>query len=68
MRYAELTRRLRRLGCELLRQAKGGHEIWIDPRTGRRAVISRHGGQEIPAGTLRAILRNLDIDPAEFWE
>ena len=33
MRYRELTKRLRELGCEYLRDAPGSHELWWNPRT-----------------------------------
>jgi predicted RNA binding protein YcfA (HicA-like mRNA interferase family) len=60
MRYGELTRRLRRLGCEKLRQA-GGHEIWWRPGTDLRTVIPCHPSKEISKGTLQAILRDLGL-------
>jgi predicted RNA binding protein YcfA (HicA-like mRNA interferase family) len=58
--YAELTRRLRALGCERKRQGKGSHEIWYCARTQRSATIPRHAG-DLPPGTLRAILRGLGL-------
>ena len=60
MNYRELTRQLRRLGCELKRQSKGSHEIWHNPGQNRSAVIPRHSG-DIPPGTLRAILKGLGL-------
>ena len=68
MNYRQLTRRLRKLGCEFVRQAPGSHEIWWNPRNGRFTVIPRHGGRDIPTGTLRTILRQLGIDPKEFYK
>lgn len=66
MNYRQLTRKLRHLGCEFYRQAAGSHEIWWHPSTGRRTTISNHGPKDIPKGTLRAILRDLDISPEEL--
>ncbi|HFE66467.1 MAG TPA: type II toxin-antitoxin system HicA family toxin [Chloroflexi bacterium] len=68
MKYKEVTRRLRSLGCEFKRQADGSHEIWWHPGKRKFTVIPRHGGRDIPKGTLRAILRQLDIDPDEFYK
>jgi len=68
MNYRKLTRRLRELGCEFVRQAPGSHEIWWNPSNERFSVISRHGGRDLPHGTLRAILRQLSIDPSVFYE
>jgi len=59
MTYLELTRKLRRLGCEFRRQAKGGHQIWWHPERKRYTSISYHGRRDIPKGTLAAILRDL---------
>jgi predicted RNA binding protein YcfA (HicA-like mRNA interferase family) len=67
MRYAELIRRLRKLGCKFYRQGKGSHEVWWNPETGRRAIITHHTQREIPPGTLNDILKDLGIDPNVFW-
>ena len=54
--YTEVIRKLKKLGFEFDRQAKGSHEIWWNPSTRARTTIPNHPG-DIPAGTLRAILR-----------
>ncbi|MCE7980697.1 MAG: type II toxin-antitoxin system HicA family toxin [Caldilinea sp. CFX5] len=66
MRYNELRRKLRRLGCEPLRQAGGSHEIWWRPGTELRTVVPNHAAREIPTGTLRAILRDLGLTLQEL--
>ena len=68
MNYRKLTRRLRQLDCEFLRQASGSHEVWWNPSNEQFTVIPRHGGRDLPAGTLRTILRQLGIDPAVFYD
>ena len=68
MNYRKLTRRLRQLDCEFVRQASGSHEIWWNPSNEQFTVIPRHGGRDLPAGTLRTILRQLGIDPAVFYD
>jgi len=50
-----------------VRQAPGSHEVWWNPANEQFTVIPRHGGRDLPPGTLRAILRQLGIDPAEFY-
>ena len=65
MTYSELTRKLRALGCVLKRQARGSHEIWHNPRANRSAVIPNHLG-DIPIGTLRAVLKQLEIAREEL--
>jgi predicted RNA binding protein YcfA (HicA-like mRNA interferase family) len=61
MSYRQLTRRLRQLGCEFVRQAPGSHEIWWNPANQKFSVIPNHGSRDLPPGTLRAILRQLGI-------
>ena len=60
MTHAELSRKLRALGCVLKRQGKGSHEIWHNATVNRSAVIPNHAG-DMPTGTLRAILKQLGI-------
>jgi predicted RNA binding protein YcfA (HicA-like mRNA interferase family) len=64
-RYREITRKLKSLGLQFDRQAAGSHEIWFNPATNRYTTIPNHPG-EMPEGTLRAILRQANIDPDEF--
>ncbi|MDE0030938.1 MAG: type II toxin-antitoxin system HicA family toxin [Deltaproteobacteria bacterium] len=66
MRYGELTRKLRRLGCHLDRRARGDHEIWIRSSNGRRTTIPNWGSHELKTGTVRAILRDLGITLQDF--
>ncbi len=66
MNYLELTRRLEKLGCEFRRTAKGSHEIWWHPGRKRYTAIPHHGAKDIKAGTLKKILRDLEISPEEW--
>ena len=63
MTYRVLARKLRRLGCEFDRQARGDHEVWINPVTGGRSTVPNWGNRDLAPGTLRAILRDLSIEP-----
>jgi predicted RNA binding protein YcfA (HicA-like mRNA interferase family) len=69
MIYRILARKLRNLGCELVRQAPGSHEIWKNPANRSLTTIPNRGGRDIAKGTLAAILRDLgftrkDLDEA----
>ena len=66
MTHRELTRKLRALGCEYRRQAKGSHEIWSNPANGGMSSIPNRGRKDIPIGTIRGILRDLGIDRRDF--
>jgi len=66
MRYAELTRKLRRLGCEFTRHGAGSHEIWRTPATNQHAPVPYHRTKDIGPMLLARILDNLGIDRGDF--
>ena len=61
----QVTRKLRRLGFEFDRQARGSHEIWWHPATRRRTTVPNHPG-DLPEGTLSAILKQAGVTGEEF--
>ena len=61
MKYGELTKKLRRLGIEFRRQARGSHGIWWDPKRKLYTVIPNHPGKEIKRKTLAGILRDFGL-------
>ena len=63
---ADVIRKLRRAGFVFDRQAKGSHELWYHPATHRRTVVPNHPGKDLPAGTLRAIIREAGLSVEEF--
>jgi predicted RNA binding protein YcfA (HicA-like mRNA interferase family) len=65
--YRRIIQKLKRLGFEFDRQAAGSHEIWWNPQTGLRTTIPNHPG-DMPQGTLRAILSQIDVSIREFSE
>jgi predicted RNA binding protein YcfA (HicA-like mRNA interferase family) len=66
MRYQQLARRLRELGCEELRQAKGSHRFWRNPATGQVTSAPDWGAKDLAPGTVRSIIRQLGISREEF--
>ncbi len=64
-RYREIVRKLKTPGSAFDRQAAGSHEIWFNASRNRYTTVPNHPG-DMPAGTLRAILRQAGIDPEEF--
>jgi predicted RNA binding protein YcfA (HicA-like mRNA interferase family) len=68
MKYAELTRKLRRLGCDFTRYGAGSHEIWRNPVAGKQASIPYHRAKDIGPKLLSQILRQLGIDRHDFDE
>ena len=66
MRYRELTKRLRKMGCAPVRPGKGSHQLWYNPATDSETVIPDWGKKDLPPGTVRGILRQLGISRDEF--
>ncbi len=64
-RYRDIIKILKKFGFEFFRQAAGSHEIWHNPKTKRFTSIPNHTG-DMPEGTLRAILKQADIDVEDF--
>jgi predicted RNA binding protein YcfA (HicA-like mRNA interferase family) len=64
-KYREVARRLRALGWAFDRPGPGSHEVWREPATRRRVTLPHHG-RDMPEGTLRAILREAEINVEDF--
>jgi predicted RNA binding protein YcfA (HicA-like mRNA interferase family) len=64
-KYTEVARKLRALGFQFDRQARGSHEIWRNASTGRKTTLVNHRG-DVPEGLLRANLREAQIDVEAF--
>jgi predicted RNA binding protein YcfA (HicA-like mRNA interferase family) len=64
-RYRDIARKLKLFGFEFDRQAAGSHEIWFNSRTNRYTTLPNHPG-DMPEGTLRAILKQADVEIDEF--
>ena len=65
--YREIVKRLKLFGFTFDRQAAGSHEIWCNPSTRRYTTIPNHPG-DMPEGTLRAILKQADIETDHFLQ
>ena len=67
MRYRDVARKLRDLGCEELpRRGGGSHRAWHNPATGRIAPVPDWGSKDLKIGTLRHIVRQLGLDWGTF--
>lgn len=64
-RYRDIARRLKQFGFAFDRQAAGSHEIWYNAATHRYTTLPNHPG-DMPEGTLRAILKQADIEAEAF--
>ena len=69
MTYRDVSRKLAALGCqELPRRGGGSHRKWLNPKTGRLAILPDWGGRDLKLGTVRAVVRQLDIEWSTFQE
>lgn len=67
MKYRDIARKLQALGCEELpRRGGGSHRKWHNPTNGRVAPVPDWGAKDLKVGTLRGIVRQLDLDWDEF--
>ena len=64
-RYNDIVKKLRQAGFVFDRQAKGSHEIWWNPKSRKWTTIPNHPG-DMPEATLRAILKQANLDIDEF--
>jgi predicted RNA binding protein YcfA (HicA-like mRNA interferase family) len=64
-RYGDVIKKIKKVGFEYDRNAKGSHEIWYNPENKRRTTIPNHP-TPIKKGTLREILRQIGFTPEEF--
>jgi len=66
MKADGVIRKLKKAGFVFDRYAKGGHEIWYNPKTKRRTTVPNHPGVDLPMGTLRAIIKQAGLTVEEF--
>lgn len=64
-KYREIIKKLKKCGFEFYRQAAGSHEIWYNPNSQKFTTLPNHSG-DMPEGTLKAILKQVDIDTETF--
>lgn len=62
--YREFTKFLGEHGCAFYRESYGDHEIWWDPK--KKLFTSVDRTKTYPVGTLKAMLRDLQIDEQEI--
>jgi mRNA interferase HicA len=62
VRYREVEKKLRKLGCVELGSKGGSHRKWINPAEGRGAPIPDWGTKDLKTGTLRAAVKQLGLD------
>ena len=61
IKYRVCVKKLKKLGFRLHRKTSGSHEAWRNDEKKTKTTIPKHGG-DIPEGTLRAILKQAEIE------
>lgn len=56
---------LRKAGFELV-HVRGSHHYLRRPDGSRLVVVAVHGSRDLPAGTLRSVLRQAELTREEF--
>ena len=64
-KYRDVAQKLRALGFAFDRQGPGSHEVWRNATTGLKVTLPHHPG-DMKEGTLRAILREAQIEVDDF--
>jgi len=57
MKYNELERKVKKIGCYDTGRQRRGHPLWYSPVTKKEFEMSNHGSEEVATGTLKAILK-----------
>lgn len=62
MKYNELEKKLRKIGCYCTGEIQAGHPLWFSPVTGKYFAMSHHKTEEVASGTLRSIKRDSGLE------
>ena len=57
MKYSELEKKLRKIGCYYTGKTVNGHPEWFSPKTGNRFQLGHHKSQEVAIKTLLKIIK-----------
>lgn len=67
MRYREVEKKLKKLGCfEISSKTGGSHRKWINPETGAGAPVPDWGSKDLKPGTLRSAVKQLGLTWDKF--
>jgi len=67
VKYREVDKKLRKLGCiEINVGGKGSHRKWINLSNNMGAPVPDWGSKDLKTGTVRAAVKQLGLDWEEF--
>lgn len=62
MKYNELERLLKKIGCYDTGKTCNGHPLWYSPKTGKQFKMSHHKHEEVATGTLKSIKKDSGLE------
>ena len=62
MKYNELERKLKKIGCYDTGEEMNGHPLWYSPVTEKRFKMSHHRNEEVATGTLKSIKKDSGLE------
>lgn len=62
MKYSELHRKLKKVGCYPTGKQVAGHPEWYSPITNKYFGTSNHESEEVATGTLKSIKKSAGIE------
>jgi mRNA interferase HicA len=69
MKYREISRKLRTLGCEEIpRRGGGSHRKWINRGSGKGTIIPDHGAKDLKNNLVKGVVKQLGLDWKKFEE
>ena len=67
MKYRDVARKLKLLGCEVVpRRGSGSHRVWRNPANERLATLPDWGAKDLKIGTVRGAAKQLGLDWDDF--
>ncbi len=67
MKYKEVKKKLRKLGCvEISRRGGGSHRKWYNLTLNAKAIVPDWGSKDLKPGTLRSAVKDLGLDWEDF--
>jgi predicted RNA binding protein YcfA (HicA-like mRNA interferase family) len=66
VKYREVAKKLRKLGCIEINGGKGSHRKWINPTNNHGAPLPNWGSKDLKGGTIRSAVKQLGLDWEEF--
>jgi len=61
MKYSELEKRAKKIGCFDTGRRMNGHPLWYSPKTDKYFKMSNHKSEEVKLGTLQSILKDAGL-------